>query len=251
MSAATRQQRLLALLGDGGKAAVVDLAARLDVSDETIRRDLRALAAEGLVEKFHGGVRRAASRTEAPFGRRLRTQTRAKTAIAAAAARQVRDGAVLLLDNSTSACFLARALLDRDAMTVLTISLEVAHVLTGPGSPHRVIVPGGELRASDRTFAGPGVIPFIERFAPSHFIASTAAASARGCQDVDLFEAEFKRAAIAIAGVAIMLLDASKFTRAGIVDVCDWSQVDVLVTDAEPPEVVASQFNGALVVAAP
>lgn len=251
MSAAARQQRLLARLGDAGKAAIVDLAAELRVSDETIRRDLRALAADGLVEKYHGGVRLAASRTEAPFERRLRAQTRAKTAIAAAALRHVRDGAVLLLDNSSSACFFARALLGRSAMTVLTISLEAAHILSAPRSPHRVIVPGGEVRMADRTFAGPDVIAFIARFAPTHFIASTVAASVRGCQDVDLFEAEFKRAAIGAAGQTMMLLDSSKFARAGLVHVCAWDEIDVLVTDAAPPDIAAALSHGALLLADP
>lgn len=251
MRPSARQQRLLALLGDVGKASIVDLAARLEVSDETIRRDLRALATDGLVEKYHGGVRLAAPRTEAPFERRLRAQTRAKAAIAAAAAQHVRGGAVMLIDNSTTACFFARALLEREAMTVLTISLEVAHILSAPRSPHRVIVPGGELRVADRTFAGPGVIAFIERFAPTHFVASTVAASPRGCQDVDLFEAEFKRAAIGVAGQTMMLLDSSKFACAGLVHVCTWDEIDILVTDAAPPDVAAALSPGALLLAEP
>jgi len=251
MTRTTRQQQILALLEDRRKAAITYLAEQFDVSDETIRRDLKVLSEEGIVEKFHGGVRLSMPRTEPPFERRLREATEAKTAIAARAASHIREGATVLLDNSTTACFLARELVHREPMTILTISLEIAQILSAADSPHRVILPGGELRSADRTISGAGTIEFLSHFTPSYFVTSMVAGSARGCYDFDLFEAEFKRAMMPLADETIVLLDSSKFGKSGLIHVCDWSQVDVLVTDGAPHEILEQIEHGHLLLTDP
>lgn len=235
MTRTTRQQQILNLLETRGKAPITFLAEQFEVSDETIRRDLKVLSAEGNVEKFHGGVRLSIPRSEPSFDRRMRDVTAAKTAIAARAARYIRDDATILLDNSTTACFLARELVGRERMTILTISLEIAQIFYASNSNHQVILPCGEVRSADRTIVGAGTIEYLMRFTPSYFVTSMVAASDRGCDDFDLYEAEFKRAMIPQADETIVLLDSSKFSKSGLIHVCDWSDVDVLVTDAIPP----------------
>lgn len=230
-----RQQQILNLLETRGNAAITYLAEQFDVSDETIRRDLKVLSEEGNVEKFHGGVRLAQLRSEPPFERRLREATAAKTSIARKAAAHIHEGATILMDNSTTACFLARELVHREPLTILTISLEIANIFSQSNSHHRVILPCGELRNADRTITGAGTIEFLSRFSPGYFVTSMVAASAKGCDDFDLFEAEFKRAMIPRADEVMVLLDTTKFGKSGLIQVCDWSEVDVLVTDAEPP----------------
>lgn len=242
MARSWRQERILAHLGARGKAAIHFLAEEFGVSDETIRRDLKILSAEGLVEKFHGGVRLSTPRAEAPFARRLQENAAAKAAIAARTAAHIREGATLLLDNSSTACFLARELTRREPMTILTISLEIAQILNAEGAQHRVILPGGELRGADRTLTGAGTIAYLADFSPSCFVMSVAAGSPRGAQDFDLFEVEFKRAMMARADETILMMDAGKFSRSGLIHVCDWSQLDVLVTDGAPQE-IAEQFD--------
>lgn len=251
MTRSHRQEQILALLKARGKAAITFLAEEFDVSDETIRRDLKTLSADGLVEKFHGGVRLSMPRTEPPFVRRLSENTAAKAAIAAETARHIREGATLLLDNSTTTCFLARELTHREPMTILTISLEVAQILNSGDSQHRVILPGGELRKGDRTLTGAGAISYLAGFSPSYFVMSVVAGSARGCQDFDLFEVEFKRAMIERADETVVMMDGSKFSKSGLIHVCDWSGVDVLVTDAPPSEIAEQIDHGHLLLAPP
>jgi len=239
-----RQQQILDLIGIHGRASISELAEQCDVSDETIRRDLKVLSADGVVEKFHGGVRISTPRTEPPFDRRLREQVDAKSRIGARAASYIREGATVLLDNSTTACFLAKELVHREPMTILTISLEVAQIFSAAGHRHRVILPGGELRIEDRTIVGAGTIEYFSQFTPSYFVTSMVAASPRGCLDFDLFEADFKRAMMPRADQAIVLMDASKFGKSGLVHVCEWSQIDVLVSDSVPPDIAASMDHG-------
>lgn len=251
MTRTLRQRQIMNLIEDRGKATIAHLALQFEVSDETIRRDLKALSANGNLEKFHGGVRLSMPRAEPPFERRLREQVEAKTAIAVCAARYIREDATILLDNSSTACFLARELAQRDSLTVLTISLEVARIFYASGNDHRVILPCGELRCADRTIAGAGTIEYLARFTPRYFVTSMVAGSERGCDDFDLFEAEFKQAMIPQADETIVLLDSGKFAKSGLVHVCDWSDVDVLVTDAAPPVSLEQMEHLHLLIADP
>ncbi|WP_417254136.1 DeoR/GlpR family DNA-binding transcription regulator [Celeribacter sp.] len=248
MARTRRQEQILALLAARGKAAISFLAEEFDVSDETIRRDLKILSAERKVEKFHGGVRLPMPRSEAPFDRRLSENASIKTELAIRTAQYIREGATLLLDNSTTACFLAKELTRREPMTILTISLEIAQILNSGGSQHRVILPGGEMRQADRTLTGAGTISYLSTFSPSYFIMSVVAGSSGGCQDFDLFEVEFKRAMIARADETILMMDAGKFSKSGLIHVCDWSEIDVLVTDAAPPEITEQFDHGHLLL---
>jgi DeoR family glycerol-3-phosphate regulon repressor len=249
MALTHRQERILALLAARGKAAISFLAEEFEVSDETIRRDLKLLSADRLVEKFHGGVRLPLPRAEAPFEGRLLENADIKTAIAVRTANYIREGATLLLDNSTTSCFLAKELTKREPMTILTISLEVAQILNSGGGQHRVILPGGELRKFDRTLTGLCAIKYFSSFSPSYFVMSVVAGSPNGCQDFDLFEAEFKRAMILCADETVLMMDSSKYSKSGLINVCDWSEIDILVTDGAPPEIAEQIDHGHLLLA--
>tara|TARA_R110000868_G_scaffold403471_1_gene680795 strand:+ start:5549 stop:6301 length:753 start_codon:yes stop_codon:yes gene_type:complete len=244
-----RHQQIFALLQKYGKASITELATHFDVSDETIRRDLKGLSATGAVEKFHGGVRLPETRTELPFDRRLRENTDAKTRIARRAAEYISDEATVMLDNSSTACFLARELVNREPLTIITISLEIAQIFAAASSRHRVILPGGELRIADRTFVGVQTIEFLSQFTPSYFVMSSVAATARGCLDYDLFEAEFKRAMIPLADQTVLLLDSSKFDKSGLIHVSEWAQIDVLVSDNVPKQIADDFEHGHLLLA--
>lgn len=253
MSQTLRQQQIVGLLREVQASTVLDLAGHFQVSDETIRRDLKSLAESGIVEKFHGGVQLNDVAWEAPFERRLQEQAIAKRRIAAAAAELIEDEATILLDNSSSSCFLARELATRRRrLTAITFSVEVAGILSSAGPHHRVILPGGELRADDRTIVGASAIDFASQFTPGLFVMSVAAASpARGCMDFDMFETELKRAMIPLADRVMLLLDSSKYARHGLIHVCGWQSVNVFVSEAPPPEGIAAALDQAEIVIAP
>ncbi|MDI4664944.1 DeoR/GlpR family DNA-binding transcription regulator [Xanthobacter autotrophicus] len=253
MAQTVRQQQIVDLLRDRRSLTIADLAGHFQVSDETIRRDLKALAEAGMVDKFHGGVRLNVADWEAPFDRRLREQAGAKRRIALAAAELIEEDATILLDNSSTSCFLAQVLAPRAGrLTAITFSVEVAQILSSAGRHHRVILPGGELRADDRTIIGPSAIDFASQFTPSLFVMSVAAASpTRGCMDFDLFETEFKRAMIPLADKVMLLLDSSKYTKPGLIQVCDWPSVDILVTEDGPPAAIRTALEHARIVLAP
>jgi len=246
-----RQQSIAEWLQETHSASIQDLSEHFNVSDETIRRDLRQLAEQGLVEKFHGGVRINEASVEAPFQRRMRVMAEAKRQIGIAASSLIADEATVFLDNSSTACFLARQLNKRNNLTVITLSLEIANILSSSGQRNRVILPGGELRAEDQTLIGTDAIRFAAQFTPSMCFISVAAVNAEhGCMDFDLFESDFKRVVMPLAETVILLTDSSKFHKSGLIKVCDLSAFDMMVTDDDPPKDIADQMNHGVIVTA-
>lgn len=239
-----RQQHIAEWLQEKQSATIQDLCDHFHVSDETIRRDLRQLSEHGLVEKFHGGVRFKKTRTEAPFQRRMRVMADAKMKIGIEAAKLIQDGATIFLDNSSTACFLARQLTKRSGLTIITLSLEVANILSMAGPRNRVILSGGELRAEDQTLTGAESIHFVSQFTPDIcFISVVAVSAEHGCMDFDIFECDFKRAVMPLAEKVILLSDSSKFQKTGLIKVCDLSAIDTIVTDGTLPTEIVDQMK--------
>ena len=235
-----RHERIIEILRATPSITTGELALRLGVSGETVRRDLQAMADDGMVEKFHGGVSLHRDMQESPFLLRLRTNVGVKRRLARQVSRLLPDGASIMLDNSSTACFVAEALAERRGMTVATPSLEVARALAQGGDRHTVLLPGGTLRSSDMTLASANALRFATQLNPDYMVVSVAALSARGgCLDFDPFEAEFKQAAALHARTVIVVADSSKFEAPGLITSLPWSQVQVLVTDCALPAALA------------
>ena len=246
-----RQQNIAEFLQSTQLASIHDLSRHFQVSDETIRRDLRSLEQHGLVEKFHGGVRINESRKEAPFQRRMRDMADEKRRIGKAAAALIPDGATVFLDNSSTACFLARQLHKHNDLTIITLSLEMANILSSSGARHRVILPGGELRYEDQTLVGMEALNFTAQFRPSMcFISVVAVHADHGCMDFDMFEVDFKRMVMPLSERVILLTDSSKFNATAPIKVCDLADFDVMVTDSPPPGDIAERMEHGTVVVA-
>ncbi|MEX0582990.1 MAG: DeoR/GlpR family DNA-binding transcription regulator [Sneathiella sp.] len=243
MKQTKRQLAIMNMLQVEKSCSITDLANKLDVSDETIRRDIKEMTKYGAVEKIHGGVMLPNSALEAPFLRRLEAQRREKQKIAKLAASLIVDGETLMIDNGSTSCYVAKALsLHRD-LTVVTNSTEVARDLCVRNS-NKVFMAGGEIRADDCASYGPTAVNFARQFATERAILSIAAISAeQGFLDCDLGEAEFKRAVLPQAASVIVVADHTKFNRPGVVKVCDFSAVDLLLTDQMPPMSIVDKIG--------
>ncbi len=246
-----RQERIVEILRTAPSITTVELAQRLGVSGETVRRELQALAEDGIVQKFHGGVSLHRDVQESPFQLRLRSNVAAKRRLAQQVSQLLPDGASLVLDNSSTACFVAEALAERRGLTVATPSLEVARALAQSGDRHTVMLPGGTLRSSDMTLAGAQALRFAAQLHPDYLVVSVAALSARGgCLDFDPFEVEFKQSVQPQAGTVVVVADASKFDAPGLITSLPWDNVQVLVTDHALPAGLAEATRGLRVMVA-
>jgi DeoR family glycerol-3-phosphate regulon repressor len=226
-----RHRAILEAVSLGGQARVLDLAKRLGVSDETIRRDLKDLTAEGLVQKTHGGVMLPEPLGEPRFDRRMSQEAAAKKAIARVAAAQVRDGDAILLDTGSTTAYLARALRGHRNLLVVTNSVDIARTLATRNG-NRVYMAGGELRADDGAALGVSATSFVQQFRVRLCFLSIGAIDLDdGLMDFHLEEAEFSRVAMRRAERTIIVADHTKFGRRALVSVCPLSSVQTLITD--------------------
>lgn len=245
MDYSPRHGRILTLLGEEGSIGVSELAQRLDVSVETVRRDIKALAGRGDIVRMHGAVGLPAAVSEAPFERRMRENRQAKEAIARLAASTIRDGESIMLDTGTTTSILARALLDHRRLTVVTNSSDIARTLATVNG-NKVYMAGGELRSDSGAALGFSAIEFINRFSVDHAIISAGAVNAAtGVMDYDLEEAQFGQAVLARGRRRVVVTDASKFGQKGLVRVCALSDFGEMIVNRAPPDDLAEALRNA------
>lgn len=233
-----RYSQIMRLLDEQGTLSTTALAERLGVSTETVRRDIKPLVRNGKVARTHGAISLPAATGEAPFERRLRENAAEKRAIARVVATQIGDGDSVMLDTGTTTSVLARALLERRRLTVVTNSSDIARTLATVNG-NRVYMAGGELRPDSGAAFGPATVEFIGRFQVDHAIISAGAVDAEGVMDYELGEAEFARMALTRGARRVVITDHTKFGRRGLVRVCGFDAFDTLVTDRAPPEAIS------------
>ncbi len=237
-----RNRELLDLLNETGSGRVQDLALRLQVTPETIRRTIAVLEQQGLVTKVHGGVSLKDWGQEPTFAQRFVQNQTAKRRVAEAAAGLISDGASLMLDVGSTTAYVAQALRQKHDLLVVTNSLPVAQALIGHNG-NRVFMAGGELRNHDGGAFGADALAFVRQFKVRHAILSVAGIDAEaGFFLQDLREAEFSRAIIACADEAIIAADASKFGHSAPIRIADPEQFHRFVTDEAPPPDIADML---------
>lgn len=240
-----RQNDILQVVRAKGSYSIAELASRLSVSTETIRRNIQPLIEDGTLLRFHGGIMIPEVAEEPPFQRRMHVNNEAKWAVATLVRDQVQDGDSLILDNGTTSAYLADALSSHSRLTVVTHSVQIAHRLASKNG-NRVFMAGGELSGEDGSAMAPSTLDFIRQFQVRYaFISVGGITHAGELGDFHLFEAEFARVAMQQAQEAWVIADRTKFGREAPVKVCQLAAVDTLVSDAAPPPEFAARCRGA------
>ncbi len=230
----TRQAEILNLLQVHRSRQISDLAQHFDVSEETVRRDVKQLEAEGHAHRVRGGVKLTETAFEPPYMVRRNQNAPQKRAIALKAATLVSDGMTVLIDSGSTAYWLSKALSKRRNLTVITNALEVAGEMAGKNGC-RIFFAGGEIDHDYQSCFGQATEAFLSSFTPEiAFFSISAVDSRRGLLDFHYAEANLKAKLAPLASKVVVLADSSKFERQGIVKALDFNQVYAFVTDAEP-----------------
>ena len=232
-----RQIKLLDIVRDRGSATVEQLAEMLGVTLQTVRRDVQRLADDGLLARFHGGVRLPGlSTTEnIAYPQRASLHADAKTRIARAVAACVPNDCSLILNIGTTTEAIAQQLMRHTGLRVITNNLNVATILSG-NTACEVIVAGGSVRSRDRAVVGEATIDFIRQFKVDIALVGVSSIEADGSlRDYDLREVKVAQTIIAQAREVWLAADASKFNRPAMIELGTLSQIDRLFTDAPPP----------------
>lgn len=242
-----RRERILDLMRVNGFQSVTQLVELLDVSDMTIRRDLRRLAELGEVRVVHGGASLPhATLRAADFTRRGQHKQAAKQRIGLAALATVGPHATIGIDAGTTTFEIAAALPATFTGTVISHSVPVLqHMRTYAGA--RVIGLGGELLAWSQAFVGSAAVNALAELHADTVFVGAAAIGASGLFVATDRERPTKLALMSSTDRVVLLADRTKFSAAAPVRLCPWDEVDVLVTDAEPPAAIARSCAAAQV----
>ncbi|HOY35905.1 MAG TPA: DeoR/GlpR family DNA-binding transcription regulator [Piscinibacter sp.] len=232
-----RQSGLLDEVRVRGSVSVEALADKFGVTLQTVRRDVKLLADEGLLARFHGGVRVPSSTTEnIAYRQRQQLNEQAKQRIARAVAKAVPENCSLIINIGTTTEAIARELLRHKGLRVITNNLNVAAILSD-NPDCEVIVAGGVVRSRDRGIVGEATVDFIAQFKVDIALIGISAIEADGTlRDFDYREVTVARAIIEHSREVWLAADHSKFNRPAMVELARLDQIDVLYTDAEPPE---------------
>lgn len=219
----------------GGSCRIQILAERLNVSEETIRRNVKALVESGVVRKVHGGVHLTDNHIEQPFNRRLVENKAAKRKIAEKMADIIKPGDTLFLDIGSTTAHIANSLTRHRDLFIVTNSITVAQTLATKNN-NRVFLAGGELRAHDAGAFGQEALDFVAQFSTQYAVLSVAAINAEmGFMVQDIREAVFSRAISARARLTIVAADSAKFGKSAPIVLDKPSSFDILVSDQAPP----------------
>ncbi len=231
-----RQEKLIQLAKLQGHVSLEDLAAALQVSVQTVRRDVQQLAEAGQLVRFHGGVRAGATAANVPYQQRETLHTQAKARIGRAVAQRIPNDSSLMLTVGTTTCAVARELLHHKGLRVVTNDMTIAQVLSA-NPDVEVHMCGGFVRARDHAVVGEAAVDFVRQFRFDTVIIGVAGIEPDGSmRDFDYREVKVTATAINHSRQVWVVADASKFERRAMVEVAHVSRVDTLFTDAPPPE---------------
>ncbi|BDU41176.1 DeoR/GlpR family DNA-binding transcription regulator [Vibrio nigripulchritudo] len=245
MKKTDRQAIILEKVSSGNEFNIVKAASELKVSEETIRRDIKELENKGLVQRKHGGATLPNTVVDGSFQSRLKLNSEGKRKIGAAVSELITDGDSVLIETGTTTTFVAQSLRDKKSLTVVTNSADVARCLAVQ-KENDVYMAGGKLSTDDAASLGPTAIDYISKFYVSYAVVSAAGLDPDAGVTVNkVAEAEFSRHVISRAKQVILVADQTKFGRCSLVSVCDFSQIDILVTDATPSDELKTALNKA------
>lgn len=230
-----RYRRIRALLSALQSVSTDRIVNELDVSRETVRRDLVELEALGELRRVHGGVVAKGSPTS-PAPRHVRTDARLERAIAKAAAALLSDGQTVFMDAGAYLPLLAEELAVVSGLTVITNSFDVAMRLRAPEQTslhgHRVVVLGGSVAGQLAATQGDRTVAEIHRYrADVAMLAPTGVDARHGATHHDLDLAEVARAMVANASQVILLADHAKVGVSSRVSYCPADRISRLVSN--------------------
>lgn len=230
MLAEERRSAICAILAETGAASVTELSRRLQVSGETIRRDIGLLDKQSRLRKTYGGAL-SMETTEPAFALRMGANSEGKRIIGALAATLVPDGASVIIDFGTTAYMLAEALAARRRLTIFTSSIPAATRLAGQNG-NRVFLLGGEFDNTEGTTLGRDATTMLGHYvADFSFVGAGAISPHPWLLDYSREAAELRAQMLALARTPVVLADHSKFNRLAPVRVANLDKAVYIVTD--------------------
>lgn len=241
-----RIQSIFADIKTNGIRSVSDLSKKYEVSEMTVRRDLKQLEDQGLIMRTHGGAVLTHFASEEPqFLQKQVVHEAEKNQIARYAVEHfVRENAIISLEGGTSVARMVSHMAGYRNLTVMTNGLHTLVELQRIADGNTIIATGGFLRVVSNTFVGPVAEEHFTTFhADTVFLSATGWTAENGFTDPNMLEIQVKKAMVRSARQIVLLIDSSKFGGVSLARFLGAFAVDHLVTDRQIPEDVYTQFS--------
>ena len=232
-----RRRLIVEVLNRDGRVLVGDLARHFRTSQVTIRKDLDLLQAQGRIHRTHGGALPAGeSALDDPTLReKEKLRRKEKLQIAAAAARMVKEGQVVILDSGTTTTAIALALRKFTNLTIITNAVNIAAELSGTAI--EVILTGGTLRKNSFSLVGPIAEETLRRLnADLLFLGVDGFDVHYGLSTPNLLEAKVNRVMVEVAKRTVAACDSSKFGRRSLSLIVPPQALHEVITDRAAPK---------------
>lgn len=229
-----RKRRLVELVTTRGGCRVEDLAAELDVSETTIRRDLDDLEAKNRVNRTHGGAMPVVDRVNEYENRTVQNRE-AKEAVAGRAVEEIHEEQVVVFDSGSTTLAVSRQVPEDLSFAAVTNHPMIAYQLGGGAADVRVT--GGRFHQEQQRLAGPLAERAIERLNfDLAFVGTEGIDADAGLTTAYHDAARLKELMIEHSQRSVVVADHSKFGTRNMVQFCDFDDIDLVVTDDRVPE---------------
>ncbi len=238
MLAEERRQKILELIYRNGQVSGSELCELFGVSDETVRRDLAAVAMAHPIKKVHGGAVLITQRNrDLPYERRRARNREQKRLIGIAAARHIADHDVIVLDSGTGAEAIAEAISGVSDIRIIVAALPVAQILLRKRAngdfSGRIYFVGGELHSSCENASGGLAAQGLRQFQADKVFVGVTAVSENGISVWDEDDGVYSTALIDCATEVIVYAESDKLGKESFYRVCPLETLSCLITDGE------------------
>ena len=251
-----RRKQILDLLAETGSMKTTELSDRLKVTGATIRTDLRDLAREGAIVRYHGGVRLPEEKHEEfseNYMVRSITHVDEKTSIGRAAAELVGSGDTIFMDASSTTFHMIPHLKYRDGVTVVTNGIHTAMELQHHNNFKSIILIGGMLRPHSGAIEGVVSREMVNRLSGEYyFVSGNGMSDTIGLSGNNFFELELKRMCAERCKHIVALVDSTKIGVDSASSFIPIERIDYLITDSKirPEDVEKFHAHGVNVIIA-
>ena len=243
--AAERQIQILKILEKKGRATVSELSKLFNTSGVTIRFDLNKLSSEGQIKRTHGGAIYIGEKqkSELPFDMRKKRQQDAKTSIGKAAAELIEDGDIVFIGGSTTAVSMIPYLQNKQGVTIITNSLEIAYKLAHL-THLDIITIGGKIKRETLSLVGYSFENIIQEINIGKVFLSGAGFTIEdGLTDINHEEIVMRRKILEKTKKIIALVDSTKWGKVSLVTFVETNKINTIITDSGAPEDIVSRLN--------
>lgn len=244
MLAIERRKEILAKLQQNKRVLVNDLSKTYNVTEETIRRDLEKLEKEGLVKKTYGGaILNESLNVDLPYNIRKKTNVSNKQYIAEILSSIIEDGDHIMMDASSTAVYTAKYIKNKKDITLITNSVEILLDLSDI-TGWKIISTGGILKEGSLSLVGYQAQKMLQSFHVDKTIISCKGIDIQnGFTDSNEADMQIKNLMLKAANQKILAADSSKFDKTSFIQVSDFNDIDIIVTDTKPNQEWLQKFN--------